>query len=255
MFTSASFSLCFLLSVLAVYLAVSAKTKNIILESAYFDPVCVRKAAKRLGISTDASYRYERGIDPTITGPALMSVVKIITDACGGDIVGFSASGTDTSLNPEIEISSDIFTQKTGIKMPENEMREILTRLGYTGNFTGKKWKVVAPNSRVDVKIPETIVADLIRIYGYDKVGLETPVSTSIVANHNDMNLSLKERLATSGLNENISFGFGNSKTEVLLTNRPIIKLANPIVVDMDTARNTLLENLLLAVANNEKRG
>ena len=231
------------------------KTKNIILESAYFDPVCVRKAAKRLGVSTDASYRYERGIDPTITGPALMRTVKIITDACGGKVVGFSAAGTDKPLNPEIEFSSDIFVQKTGIEMPEDKMREILSKLGYTGKFNGKTWKVTAPNSRTDVQIPETIVADLIRIYGYDRVGLETPTTDGIAAVHNDMNLSLKEKMASLGLNESLSFGFGNSKVEALLTNKPIIRVANPIVVDMDTARNTLLENLLLAVANNEKRG
>ena len=73
------------------------KTKNIILESAYFDPVSVRKSAKRLGISTDASYRYERGIDPTITGVAAMRAAQIIMDACGGKIVGAYAAGTDTA--------------------------------------------------------------------------------------------------------------------------------------------------------------
>jgi len=233
----------------------SDKTKNIILESAYFDPVCVRKTSKRLGISTDSSYRYERGIDPTITGPALMSAVKIITDACGGKIVGFSAAGDDSPTNPEIEFSPDVFVQKTGIEMSDDEMRNILTRLGYTGKTNGKKWKITAPSSRVDVQIPETIVADLIRIYGYEKVGLGYVPENVVPAKHNDLNIPLKEKIAARGLNETVSFGFGNSKIEEILTDKPIIKVANPIIVDLDTARNGLLGNLLIAVANNEKRG
>ncbi len=233
----------------------SDKTKNIILESAYFDPVCIRKTSKRLSISTDASYRYERGIDPTITGPALMATVKIITDACGGKIVGFVAAGTDTPMNPEIEFSPELFVQKTGIEMPEDDMKNILTKLGYTGNFAGKKWKVTAPTIRVDVQIPETIVADLIRIYGYDKVGLNYVPEKTVPVEHNDLNIPLKEKLAARGLNEAITFGFGNSCVEEVLTNKPIIRIANPIIVDLDTARNSLLGNLLIAVANNEKRG
>jgi len=72
---------------------------------------------------------------------------------------------------------------------------------------------------------------------------------------HNDMNLELKQKLANRGLNEAITFGFGNSKVEKLLSDKPIIKIANPIIVDLDTARNNLLGNLLIAVADNEKRG
>lgn len=233
----------------------SDNTKNIILESAYFDPVCIRKTSKRLGISTDASYRYERGIDPTITGRALMATVKIITDACGGKIIGFAAAGTDAQINPEIEFSPAVFVQKTGVEMPADEMKSILTKLGYTGNFGGVPWKVTAPSMRVDVQIPETIVADLIRIYGYDKVGLNYTPEKIVPAEHNDLDIPLKEKLAARGLNEAITFGFGNSEIEKILTDKPSIMVANPIVVDMDTARNGLLGNLLVAVANNEKRG
>ena len=233
----------------------SDNTKNIILESAYFDPVCIRKTSKRLGISTDASYRYERGIDPTITGAALMATVKIITDACGGTVVGFSAAGTDTPMNPEIEFSPELFVQKTGIEMPVGDMKNILTKLGYTGNFGVKRWKLTARSSRVDVQIPETIVADLIRIYGYDKVGLNYTPEKILPAEHNDLDIPLREKLAARGLNETITFGFGNSEIEKILTDKPIIRVANPIVVDMDTARNNLLGNILVAVANNEKRG
>ena len=230
-------------------------TKNIILESAYFDPVCVRKTSKRLGMSTDASYRYERGIDPTITGPALMCAVHIITDTCGGDIVGFTAVGDDSAPNIRIEFTPDLFVQKTGIKMSEDEMRGILSKLGYTGNFAGNKWLITPPAARVDVQIPETIVADLIRIYGYDKIALSDKHTTGEVKHTFDNELRLKELLAARGLNECRSFGFGNSVLEELLTNKPIIRVANPIIESLDTARNTLLDALLTAVSENEKHG
>ena len=231
------------------------KTKNIILESAYFDPVAVRKTSKRLGISTDASYRYERGIDPTITGPALMCAVKIITDACGGKIAGFAAAGDDSPINPVIEYSPDTFIKKTGIEMPDDEMRNILTRLGYTGKMDGKKWKITAPSSRVDVQIPETIVADLIRIYGYEKIAQNDKHTTGEVFVTPDYELRLKELLAARGLNECRSYGFGNSRVEDLITDKPSVMVANPIVSDLDTARNTVLGGLLIAVSENEKRG
>ena len=230
-------------------------TKNIILESAYFDPVCVRKTSKRLGFSTDASYRYERGIDPTITGPALKCAVKIITDACGGKVAGFNAAGIDTQINPEIEFAPEIFVKKTGIEMSTVEMEKILKKLGYTGNFAGKQWKITAPNSRVDVQIPETVVADLIRIYGYDKIAQNDIHTSGDAVRTDNFNLLTKKKLASRGLNECRSYGFGNSQIEKLLSDKPSVCVANPIIADFDTARNSLLGTLLNAVSENEKRG
>ncbi len=233
----------------------SDKTKNIILESAYFDPVCVRKTSKRLGISTDASYRYERGIDPTITGPALMFAIKIITDACGGKIIGLSAAGDDSPMNPVIEYSPDIFVKKTGIEMSDEEMRNILMCLGYVGKMDGKKWKITAPSSRVDVQIPETVVADLIRIYGYERIAQNDKHTTGDAKPYDDFEFETKKSLVAHGLNECRSYGFGNSKIESLLSDKKTVSVANPIISDLDTARNSLLGIMLNAVSENEKRG
>ena len=105
---------------------------------------------------------------------------------------------------------------------------------------------------------PENIVSDLIRIYGYDKVGLNGVVET-INENKDKMEskacMGLKKRLTHLGLNENISFGFGNSKIESMLSTKPIVKVSNPITVDFDCMRNCLLGNLLIALSQNIKRG
>ena len=231
-------------------------TKNIILESAYFDPVSVRKSSKRHGVSTDSSYRYERGINPDGTARALSYAAKIIMDACGGEIVNVSVAGRTEYTPKSIVYNPSYFEKKTGLKLDAKTQREIIEKLQFKivddkdGNW------VITPNSqRVDVVIPENIVSELIRIYGYEKIGFSSFPKNTIDVKHNDMNLGLKQKLAARGLNENISFGFGNSKIEKLITDKPIIKIANPIIVDLDTARNNLLGNLLIAVSNNEKRG
>lgn len=231
-------------------------TKNIILESAYFNPVSIRKSAKRHGVSTDSSYRYERGINPADALRALSYAAKIIMDKCGGEIVNVSVAGRASYTPESVVYKPSMFKQKTGIELDENTQKEILQKLHFDIHEDNKGNWIIKPNpQRVDIVIPENIVSELIRIYGYEKIGFSSMPKNSTDAVHNDMNLLLKEKLANLGLNENISFGFGNSKIEQILTDKPIIKVANPIIVDLDTARNNLIENLLIAVAKNEKRG
>jgi len=231
-------------------------TKNIILESAYFDPVAVRKTSKRLGLSTDSSYRYERGIDPTITGRALYMAVDIIMKTCGGKIVGTGIGGKNDYKPRHIKYSPSLLMKKTGIDIDEKTQVKILTALGYEIDDSKKTWVVSPRAARVDVEIPETVIADLIRIYGYEKIAQsdKTDFNGAPMPSEN-FELKTKRLLASRGLNESKSFGFGNSAVESLLSDKPIIRVANPIVNDLDTIRNNLLGNLLIATANNEKRG
>ncbi len=236
--------------------ATTDKTRNIILESAYFDPVAVRKTSKRIGVSTDASYRYERGIDPTMTGTALACAAQIITDACGGKIAGTGIGGAMPRGTVEIEYSPDLFRTKTGVDMAPDVQRAILEKLQFNIAGVGDKWIVTPRPARVDVLIPETIVAELIRIYGYDKIATNTGPRPHCAARaHSNHEMLIKSQLKSRGLNECKSFGFGNSETESLLFERAPLKIANPITADLDTMRGDLLGNLLVAVSNNEKRG
>lgn len=231
------------------------KTTNVILESAYFAPVGVRKTSKRLGISTDASYRYERGIDPTITGVALAAASGMITDACGGEIVGVCVAGRMMAPNVQIEYSPNLFLKKTGIDLAPGTQKEILESLDFVVRIDGQKWIVYPTPARVDIQIPENIVAELIRLYGYDKIeSRETYTQTSGIV-HQGLNMGLKKALCGRGLTERVSFGFGGSVNEGVLSDKPSILVANPITTEMDTARNGLLGNMLDAVLGNEKRG
>ena len=235
-------------------------TKNIILESAYFEPVGIRKTAKRLGLSTDASYRYERGIDPNASAPALAYAAQLIMDACGGEIVTVCNAGRTEFLPNKIAYNPAFCAQRTGVNMPTQKQREILDSLQFAvSEGKGGIWTITPRSARVDMVAPENIVSDLIRIYGYDKVGLDGVVETGRADNSDRIEqkacMGLKRRLANLGLNENISFGFGNSKIESLLTDKPIIKVSIPITIDFDCMRNCLLGNQLIALSQNIKRG
>lgn len=236
------------------------KTKNIILESAYFNPVSVRKSSKRHGISTDSSYRYERGINPDGTLSALSLAAKIIMDVCGGKIVNVGVAGRASYTPESVVYTPLLFKQKTGIELDEKTQRDILKKLHFEIKEDKKgNWIITPTPQRVDVVIPESIVSELIRIYGYEKIGLNGVNKNCVINNTDNINdkdcVSLKQKLANRGLNEAVTFGFGNSKIEEIITDKPIIKIANPIITELDTARNNLLGNLLIAVANNEKRG
>lgn len=230
-------------------------TKNIILESAYFNPVSVRKTSKRLGISTDSSYRYERGIDPTITGSALANAARMIMDVCGGKIVGTGIGGKIPTEERKIEYSPDLFLQKTGIEISADVQREILKKLGFKIVERNGKWIVTPTPARVNIEIPENIVSELIRIYGYDNIAKAAIHKPTDSAPHRDFYMSVKQELAARGLNETKAYGFGDSKIEELISDKQIIKIANPIINNMDTARNCLLETMLGFIAENEKRG
>ncbi len=231
-------------------------TQNILLESAYFDPVSVRKTAKRAGMSTDASYRYERGIDPTTTAPALGRAAEIITSACGGRVTGISVAGRDPVRDIKIKYGPDMFSKKMGLDVAADEQTNILKSLGYDITVRGNAWTLTPPARRVDVEIPETVVADIARIYGYDKIAaVAAHRPCNPVAPHADHALDIKTALAARHLNECRSYAFGNSKIEEMLSDHAQVPVANPIVADFDTARGGLLGGLLQAVANNEKRG
>lgn len=237
----------------------SDDTKNIIIESAYFEPVGVRKTAKRLGLSTDASYRYERGVDPNLSGVALAAATDIITKQCGGEIVAVVNAGRTEFTPNRIAYNPGFCMQRTGVNIAPQKQREILESLQFTvSEGKGGIWTITPRSARVDMTAPENIVSDLIRIYGYDKVGLSGVVE-NVSENADKIKtkacMALKHRLANLGLNENISFGFGNSKIESMLSNKPIVRVSNPITVDFDCMRNCLLGNLLIALTGNIKRG
>jgi phenylalanyl-tRNA synthetase beta chain len=226
-------------------------TKNIIIEAAHFDAVGTRKTRRRVGVSTDSSYRFERGVDPLISPAALAMAVDIIAKECGGDVVGLRA---ETNFRPEvIKYDPKIFLKKTGIDVDEKTQKDILEKLGYVVN---KDWSVVQPSWRNDDAIPEKLISDIVRFYGYDKIGNAGVSVVSAEQSPDGVDTGISEFFARDRhLVESKSYGFGNLRSENLVSNRPNVKIANPIADYLNTARNSLIPNMLDAVAANEKRG
>ena len=150
------------------------------------------------------------GVDPNVNGPALAYAVKIIMDACGGEIVNVCTAGRSEFTPNRIAYNPSFCLQRTGVDMPIDTQRKILESLQFNVNDgKGGIWTITPRSARVDMTTPENVVSDLIRIYGYDKVGLSGVVET-INENADKMEnkscMTIKHRLANLGLNENISF-------------------------------------------------
>lgn len=236
----------------------TSQTQNIILECAYFDPVSVRKSAKRMGISSDASYRYERGIDPTLNGPALARATEMILDNCGGDVVGCGFAGRAVIGNIKITYHPTLMRTMAGIDIDPSTQKKILGALDFVVTESGDTWTIYPPSARVDVQIPQHIVSELLRIHGYDQMVMADGQSRRENMHDNacnDPEYTLKRQLAQRGLLETVSFGFGHRAVEELLSSKASVPIANPITSELDTARHSLLGNVLGAVAGNEKRG
>lgn len=226
------------------------KTTNIILECAYFDPVTVRKTSRRIGVSTDSSYRYERGIDPDGTGYALARAVDIIMDACGGSVTENHVAGRTVVPAVQVKYNPALFLKKTGIDLSADKQKSILESLKFIVNDENAEWIVTPTHARVDVTIAEDIISELIRLYGYDNIKQDKNIHrvdfvTKVPA--------VKKTLVSRGFFECMNYGFGDSKKEKMLSSREHVTVLNPIIETFDTVRNSLVQAMLDTIANNDR--
>ena len=150
-------------------------TKNILLESAYFDPTSVRKTSRSLNITTDAKYRFERGIDPNSIKEGLEIASALIVNICGGEASKFSITGNLNKKNKIISLDIEKFKKVIGISISSNEVNKILNSLGCKIKFGKKAFKVEVPSWRPDITQDVDLVEELIRIKGFDKIELIEP--------------------------------------------------------------------------------
>lgn len=242
---------------------VTEETTEVFLESAYFNPVWIRKSAKRHGLSTDASFRYERGIDPNISPYALKRAALLVTELAGGQI-----SSPVTDIYPEpiqpfhFEISLDRVKRLIGKDIPDETIRKIIAALDVKiEQEEGETLHVAVPAYRVDVQREADLVEDILRIYGYNNVEIPQAVhSTLSYAPHPDRekvtNL-IADLLTANGFNEIMS----NSLTKAAYYDdlkaykaENCVRIINPLSSDLSVMRQTLLFNALEAVELNTNR-
>ena len=240
------------------------ETKNVFIESAYFNPTSIRKSARRHGLNTDASFRFERGIDPNITIYALKQAALLVKELAGGtvsmDIVDVYPSPI---ANFGVELKYDYVNSLIGKEIPAEIVKSIVTSLEMKiENETAEGITLSIPPYRVDVQRPCDVVEDILRIYGYNNVEIPLALKSSLTTkNKEDRSHRLQqlvaEQLVGCGFNEILN----NSLTKAAYydgneTFRPenLVNLMNPLSNDLNVMRQTLLFGGLESIAHNANR-
>lgn len=239
-------------------------TKDVFLESAYFHPTWVRKTARRHGLSTDSSFRFERGIDPNGTIYALKEAALLVKELAGGEIASEIKDNYPAPIADfPVELSYEYTNALIGKVIPAETIKSIVTSLEMkiTGE-TSEGLSLLVPAYRVDVQRPCDVVEDILRIYGYNNVEIPTSVKSSLSVK-GDVDKSVKlqnlvsEQLVGCGFNEIMN----NSLTaatyyEGLETYKPenLVQLMNPLSNDLNVMRATLLFGGLESIQHNANR-
>ncbi len=235
------------------------ETKNILLESAYFLPQITRKTAKTLGIDTDAKYRFERGIDPNSIIEGLEFATKLILEICGGEASKFKITGKKEFKSKIIHLKTNTFKDKIGFSISPNETKKILHSLGFKLKAGSKIIKVEVPTWRPDINQEIDLIEELIRIKGFDKIGLVKPEKnrSKDTLDYQQKLFHLSQRaVSNKGYLESVTWSFTDQKIDELVSNeKKSIFIQNPISSDLNVLRKSIFSNLLIHLKKNQDRG
>ena len=240
---------------------VTENTKNVFLESAYFDPVSIRKTARRHQLSTDASFRYERGCDPNNVKYNLKRCALLIQEVAGGEIAMDIVDVKNGEFKPwEVEFDLERAYRLIGKEIGKDVITTILRALEIEiVEKNGNIWKLAVPRYRVDVQRECDVVEDILRIYGYDNVEFPEKLNTSLSYNPKPnpeaLQKRISEQLTAQGFNEIMN----NSLTKVSYYQNgtwlnSCVKIMNPLSQDLGVMRQTLLFGGLESIQRNANR-
>lgn len=246
---------------------VTASTRRVFIESAWFDPVRVRMTARRLGLQTDASYRFERGADISSTPLALSMALDLMREWSGKqlDLTGYRDEYPGKRKNTVVEMPAEFPSRYTGIDIPRSEAASILERLGFRiDNPSDDIWFVHVPDFRVDVTCKQDLVEEIIRIFGYSRI---TPQVASTVnpvflpASGRNIRLRAVRNLIARGFHQALHYSFHSLEDNRVMDERGdrgtegYIALRNPLGRDFAVMRNSLIPGLLGSTALNANHG
>ena len=242
---------------------ISETTTNVFLESAYFDPVSIRKTARRHQLSTDASFRYERGCDPNNTLYVLKRCALLIQEVAGGEIAMEITDQGKTAFEPfpvafNIDRAHALIGKEIGEETIERILRAMEVEIYSKENNV---WQIGVPRYRVDVQRECDVVEDILRIYGYNNVEFPEKLNTSLSYNPKPnpvaLQIRISEQLTAQGFNEILN----NSLTKVSyyepleqLSLATCVKIMNPLSQDLGVMRQTLLFGGLESIQRNANR-
>ena len=237
-------------------------TKDVLIESALWDPMNIARSGRDLGIITDARYRFERGIDPAFCVPGAELATHLVMDLCGGEPSELIVAGEVPNPAKKIEFPLGEVERLTGLELPREEKIETLQKLGFTVEGTGNNVAVTVPTWRPDVEGKADLVEEIVRIAGVDRVAsvplarMEATVAKPILTVLQRRTSQARRALAAQGLVEAVNWSFiSRDRAEMFGGGKPELALANPIASDLSDMRPSLMPGLVAAVGRNADRG
>ncbi len=240
--------------------AVGDDTRNLLLESAFFAPPSIAGRARRYGAQTDASHRFERGVDPQLQAQAMERATRLLLAIVGGEPgpILEAISQPHLPVQPAIRLRSQRIRRVLGVTIPADDVVEILRRLGMAVAEESDHWLVVPPAFRFDIAQEEDLIEEIGRIYGYSRLPSHRPLMRLAMSPRPEGRVSLerlRETLVQRGFQEAVIYSFVDPAFQKALDpEREPIALANPISADLAVMRTSLWPGLVKAVAYNQKR-
>lgn len=238
---------------------VSEATTSIFLESACFSPQAVAGAARRHKLHSDASHRFERGVDPGLQRIALDRASQLLLQICGGEVHPVSLAGRSQPEAVSIRLRHARIKSLLGHDIPAKDIEALLTRLGIsTRQESGGTWVARAPSHRTDLRVEHDLIEEIARLHGYDQIPAQPYRAALAPSSLPETQRSLTQTvdtLAARGWQEVVNLSFTDARLQQLLTpQEPSIKLDNPIAEQLAVMRNSLWPGLIGAWLHNHQR-
>lgn len=240
--------------------AVADDSRNIFLESAFFNPDLLAGRARQYGLHTDSSHRFERGVDPALQEKAIERATQLILDICGGE-PGETTLVHDEHHVPQkeaIALRAKRITRLLGIEFEKQDVIDILQRLGMGVAVLEDGWRVTPPSFRFDINMETDLIEELVRIYGYDRVPRTAAASSPVIKRDNEAQKPLsrfKSALVERGYQEAVCYSFIAPELQAAFEPElEAIPLANPISSELGVMRTSLIPGLVSTLQYNLNR-
>ncbi len=235
-------------------------TTTVVLESAYFTGSFIRQTSKHLGLRSDASARFEKGVDPNRVEAAAERAAQLLAELAGGTVLAGSVVVDELDKSPKkVVVSPDFINERLGMKISFDEMQHILTRLQFPFEVANGLFYIDAPTRRQDIVIPEDIVEEIARMYGYDRIPMTLPEGAHQAGGltpYQAKRRLVRQTLEGAGLYQAVTYSLTSSEQaqRFALHEAPVTKLLMPMSEERSTLRQSLIPHLVEAASYNVAR-
>ena len=238
-----------------------AETVNVFIEAAYFDPLRTAATGRKLDLTSDARFRFERGIDPAFLVDGMEIATRLVLDLCNGEASELVITGAEPAWRRDIALRPERIKTLGGVDVPADEIERILIALGFAVAAEDGVMRVSVPSWRGDIVGEACLVEEVVRIHGYDRVpavpmARDHPLPPPALTPDQRRRARARRVLAGRGLVEAVTWSFMAGAQAALFGGAPeAVRLVNPISSDLDVMRPSLLPNLIAACGRNADRG